>query len=128
MDTLLDDLLSSLTWALTTKVCDTILRDDDLHRVLAVVEVGDHGHEGRDLAILSCRGSGEDREVTITCEVTRATDTIHHTGTIDVRGVDVTEDVGLQSCIDRDDTETANDLRVIRVLLWTKEELVLEEV
>ena len=66
---LLDDLLSTLAGALTTEVSDTVLGDDDLHRVLTVVEVRDHRYEGRDLAVLSGRRRGEDREIAIASEV-----------------------------------------------------------
>ena len=93
-----------------------------------MVEVRDHRHEGRDLAVLSGRRRSEDREIAIASEVARATETIHHARTVDVRRVDVTEDISFESRIDGDDTETADDLRIVRVFLGTQQELVLEEV
>ena len=44
--TVVDDLVSTLDWALTTQISNTVLSDDDLHRVLAVVVVANHWHEG----------------------------------------------------------------------------------
>ena len=43
--TVVDDLVSALDWALTTQVSNTVLGDDDLHRVLAVVVVAYHWQE-----------------------------------------------------------------------------------
>ena len=93
MDTLLYDLLGTLARALASQVCDAILRNNDLHRVLTVIEVGDHRDKGRDLTVLRRGGSSEDGEVAITGEVSRAPYPVHHTGTVDVGGVDVAEDV-----------------------------------
>ena len=45
-----------------------------------------------------------------------------------MRRVDVTEDISFEGGIDGDDTETAHDLRIVRVFLGTQQELVLEEV
>ena len=44
--TIVNDLVSALDRALTTQVSNTMLGDDDLHRVLAVVVVANHWHEG----------------------------------------------------------------------------------
>ena len=43
--TIVDDLMSALDWALTTQVSNTMLSDDDLHRVLAVIVVANHRQE-----------------------------------------------------------------------------------
>ena len=43
--TVVDDLMSTLDWTLTTQVSNTVLGDDDLHRVLAVVVVANHRQE-----------------------------------------------------------------------------------
>ena len=43
--TVVDDFMSTLDWALTTQVSNTVLCDDDLHRVFAVVVVTNHGQE-----------------------------------------------------------------------------------
>ena len=51
--TIIDDLMSTLDRALTTQVSNTMLRDDDLHRVLAMVVVANHWHESRDSTALS---------------------------------------------------------------------------
>ena len=46
-------LVSALDWALTTQISNTMLSDDDLHRVLAVVVVANHRQECRDSTTLS---------------------------------------------------------------------------
>ena len=43
--TIVDDLVSALDWALTTQVSNTVLGDDDLHRVLAMVVMTNHRQE-----------------------------------------------------------------------------------
>ena len=54
--TVVDDLVSTLDWALTTQVSNTMLGDDNLHRVLAMVVVANHWHEGRDSPPLAVDG------------------------------------------------------------------------
>ena len=49
--------MSALDWALTAQVSNTVLGDDDLHRVLAMVVVANHGHESRDSTTLRGRRS-----------------------------------------------------------------------
>ena len=44
--TVVDDLVSALDRALAAQVSNTVLGDDDLHRVLAMVVVANHWHEG----------------------------------------------------------------------------------
>ena len=79
--TIVDDLVSTLDWALTTQVSNTVLGDDNLHRVLAVVVVANHWHEGRDRTALSSRRSGIDADICIASKVARTADTVHHLGT-----------------------------------------------
>lgn len=67
--TVVDNLVSTLDWALTTQVSNTVLGDDDLHRVLAMVEVANHWHEGRDSTALSGRWSGIDADVCVTSKI-----------------------------------------------------------
>ena len=54
--TVVDDLVSALDWALTTQVSNTVLCDDDLHRVFAVVVVANHRQECRDSTTLAVEG------------------------------------------------------------------------
>ena len=88
-------MISSARWRglLPLKSAMPYLRNNDLHRVLTVIEVGDHRDKGRYLTVLRRGGSSEDGEVAITGEVSRAPYPVHHTGTVDVGGVDVAEDV-----------------------------------
>ena len=55
--TVVDDLVSALDRALAAQVSNTVLGDDDLHRVLAMVVVANHWHESRDSTTLSGRRS-----------------------------------------------------------------------
>ena len=87
-----------------------------------------HGHKGTDLAIFCCGGRGKDGKIGITRKVARTTNPIHHTGTIYVGRVDVPKDIGFEGGIDRDNTKTAHDLGIIRILYRAKQQLVFEEV
>lgn len=69
-----------------------------------------------------------DRELSVTQEVSRATETVQHTATVDAGRVGVAIDVDLNRGVHGDAAKTANDLRVVRDLLTAKENLVLESV
>ena len=55
--TVVDDLVSALDRALTAQVSNTVLGDDNLHRVLAMVVVANHRQECGDSTTLSGRRS-----------------------------------------------------------------------
>ena len=80
MGAALYDALRTLSWREPTEVGDTILGDEYLDRVLGMIHVAHHRHDGTDGATLSGRGRGEDRDVTVAGEVARATDAVHHLG------------------------------------------------
>ena len=67
--TVVDDLVSTLNRALTTQVSNTVLGDDDLHRVLAMVVVANHWHESRDSTTLSGRRSSIDADICVASKV-----------------------------------------------------------
>ena len=93
--TVVDNLVSALDWTLTAQVSNTVLGDDDLHRVLAVVVVANHWHECRDSTALSSRRSGIDADICVAGKVARTADTVHHLGTANVGRVDITKDICL---------------------------------
>ena len=126
--TVVDDLVSALDWALTTQVSNTVLGDDDLHRVLAMVVVANHWHESRDSTTLSGRRSSIDADICVASKVARTTDTIHHLRTANMGRVDVTEDICLESCVDGDKPQTTSYLWVVRDLLWTENQFIAEEI
>ena len=81
--------MRTLDWTFAAQVSNTMLGDDDFHRVLAMVLVANHWHEGRDSTALSSRWSGIDADICVASKVARTTDTIHHLGTTYVDRVDV---------------------------------------
>ena len=126
--TVVDDLMRTLDWTLTTQVSNTVLCDDDLHRVLAVVVVANHWRESRDSTTLSGRWSSIDTDICVAGKVARTTDTVHHLGTANVGRVDVTENICFESGVDGNQTKTTSYLRVIGDLLWTENEFITEEI
>lgn len=126
--TVLDDSLGTLAGILAAKVGHTLLGSENLHGVLAVVDMAYHRNESRDHAALLDRGTGEDGEVSVAGEVSRTADTVHHLGAEYMSGVYITEDVSFKSSIHRDKTESAYDFRMVGNLAGTHENFVAEEV
>ena len=118
--TVIDDLLGTLTRTLATQIGYTLLGDDDLHRVLGVIEVRYHRYDGRDSAVLRGGSRRKDRKVRVAREVARSADTVHHLRAANMRRVDVSVDIRLESGVDSDDAETTSDLRAVGCLLRTK--------
>ena len=71
VNAVLDNLVSALDRTLTTQVSNTMLGDDNLHRVLAMVVVAYHRYESRDSTTLSGRWSGIDRDIRIAGEISQ---------------------------------------------------------
>nr|GFD54517.1 hypothetical protein [Tanacetum cinerariifolium] len=55
----------------------------------------------------------EDGEVSVTSEVARAPDAVHHSCTAHMRGVDVAVQVELKRCVDADDAKATHDFRMV---------------
>ena len=103
MDAVVDDATCTLDRRFAAQVCNAIFRDDDFDGVFAVIQVGNHRYECADLAFLRSRRSREDGQHGRTGEVAGTADTVHHSCTGYVSGVDVTEYIGFQSRIDGQD-------------------------
>ena len=123
--TVVDDQPGALVRILAAQISDALFGNDDLHRMLAVIHVRDHRHDRRNLATLGRRRAGEDRQVGITCKVTRAADAVHHGGTHDVRRIHVAAEVDFDRRIHRHDTEPAHDFRMIGNLLRAQHDALL---
>ena len=107
---------------------NAIFRDDDFDGVFAVIQVGNHRYECADLAFLRRRRSREDGQHGRTGEVAGTADTVHHSCTGYVSGVDVTEYIGFQSRIDGHQAETAGYFRIVGDFLRAKQNLIFEEI
>ena len=94
MDTVVDDATCTLDRRFAAQVGNAIFRDDDFDGVFAVIQVGNHRYECADLAFLRRRRSREDGQHGRTGEVAGTADTVHHSCTGYVSGVDVTEYIG----------------------------------
>jgi hypothetical protein len=79
------------------------------------------------LPVLLHRRAGEDRNVGVSREVARASYSIHQLRPHEVRRVDVAKEVYLECGVDGDDSQAADDLRVVRDLLRTQDEMLPEE-
>ena len=128
MSGVFDDLVGALYGVFSAEVGDTLIGDDDVDGVFRVVDMADHRHDVRDLALFRYRGAREDRDIAVAGEVARAADAVHHLDSGDVGRVDVAEDVGLDGCVHRDDAQTACDFRRVGDFGRTDDDLVAEEV
>ena len=120
-----NDALNALTWSQATQVSYTVLGDDDHGVVLSVVNVGSERNNRRNSAVLSNRWGHEGGDVAVTGEVTRTTGTVHDAGAAHVGGVDVAVDVSLNHAVGRNQTDTTDNLWVVRDLLRTQDDAFL---
>lgn len=128
MDAVVDDATCTLDRRFAAQVGNAIFRDDDFDGVFAVIQVGNHRYECADLAFLRRRRSREDGQHGRTGEVAGTADTVHHSCTGYVSGVDVTEYIGFQSRIDGHQAETAGYFRIVGDFLRAKQNLIFEEI
>ena len=96
--------------------------------MLRAVLVADERNDAGNHTTLCCRRTSEDTQISIADEVARATDTIHHLHTTDMGGVGITIDITLDSSIDGDNTQSADDLRTVGDLALTQCQVLLEMV
>ena len=111
---------------LAAQVGHALFGDQHLDRVLAVVDMADHRDNRRDAAILLSGRTSIDREVSVAGEIARTTDTIHHFRAEHMSGVDIAINIGLECGVDRNQTETADDFRVVGNLDRAENQLVAE--
>ena len=70
----------------------------------------------------------EDRQERIAGEVARTANTIHHLGTQYVGRIDITEDVGLEGCVEGNDAQSTDALGMVGDLLRTQNDTFAENV
>ena len=126
MCAVVDNQTGALHRALAAEVGDTLLRDDDVDVVLRVILMAHEGNDAGNQTTLGCRRAGEDRDVGIALEVARATDAVHHLRATDLGGVHVAIEVALDGGVDGDDTQSANDFRVVGNLALAQRQVILE--
>src|SRR5690606_18728533 len=95
VDAVVDDDPRAFTRREPTQVRQALFGHQDIHVVLGMVDVADHGHNAGNGAALGDRLGDEDGQVGVAGEIPRAADTIHHPGAADVGRVDVAVDIEL---------------------------------
>lgn len=110
----LDQALSALARRQSTEIGETLLGDDDVEVVLGVVNVGGHGHNAGDTGriglALTGRRSVHDGDVSVTQEISRATQTVDHLGSTDQGGVGVSVHIDLDGGVHGNHSQTADNL------------------
>ncbi len=125
MGAVIDDFERALTRSFATKVCNTLLRNDDIHIVFRVVDMRAHGHNSGNLAVFGNRRRIENGQVRVAGKVTAAADTIHHLGPRDMGGVYVAVDVHFDSRIHGDNTKAVHHFRAVGNLFRTQQQVFL---
>lgn len=124
MSAVLDKQLGALLRSLPAQVGNTLLGYNDGHIVLCLVNVGNHGHDAGYQAVFCGGFGGEDADAGVAGEVAAAADAVEHLAAHLVRGVYVAVDIDLDGRVQRDDAETADDLRMVGYLLRADDHLV----
>ena len=123
-----DNAMGALYRTLAAQVGNTLFRNDYLHGVFRVVKVRHHRYERRDCPTLGGARCGEDTDISVAGEIAATADTVHHLRTEYVGRIDIAINVGFQSGVDGNQTETACHFGIVRNLLRTEHNLVVEEI
>lgn len=128
--TLVDHLSRSLLGREASEIGQTLLSNDNVQIVLGLVDVGGEGDNARDTEGIglggSSGGSVHDGELSVSEEITGASQTMQHLGAVDTSGVGVGVDVNLDGGVHGDDTESSDDLGVVGHNLGSQQQLLGE--
>jgi hypothetical protein len=69
MRAMVDDLLGAAPRREAAQVGDALLRNDDMHVVLGVIDVADHRHDARDRPVPGRRWGEEHRDIGVSSEI-----------------------------------------------------------
>ena len=113
----------AVTRCQAAQVSESTLGDNDHGVVLGVVNVRSERNDSRNRTVLRQRRRDERGNEGVTGEVTGTTDAVHHAAAVDVGGVDVAVDVGLNHAVGGNQTNTADNLRVVGDLLRAQDDV-----
>src|SRR5690606_981526 len=108
-----DHALGRLDGGQPAQIRKALFGDDHVHIMVGVVDVSHERHDGGNVAVLGRGSRHEDADTSVPGEVTRATDTVHHVSAADVSGVHVAVDIHFQCRVEGNDTQAANDFRMV---------------
>ena len=128
MSDVVDDDLCSFFRGQAANISDALFGNEYMGIMFGVVNMGAHRNNCGDLAALCGAVAEEAGQECVTSKVAGTADTVHHSCTGYVSGVDVTEYIGFQSRIDGHQTETAGYFRIVGDFLRAKQNLIFEEI
>ena len=123
-----DELFRAFPRTFPAQVGDALFRDDDVHVVFRVVGVRAHRNNGGNRAAFGDGRAGENRQIRVAREIAGAADAVHHLPPVEVRGIDVPEQIDLNRRVHADETEPAHDSRIVGDFLRAKNDFVLVEI
>lgn len=109
----LDYGLCTLYGILAAEIGNSLIGDEDVDRVFAVVRMRYHRDDVADQSAFGDRRTAENGDVGVTGEIARTAYAVHHTCAENVCRVDTSEDIGLKGGVHRYDAETAYYLRIV---------------
>lgn len=126
---LVNDHAGSLAGSQTANVGKTSFGNHNVQVVLSLINVSAHGDNARDTVGVrlggTSRGSVHDGVLGVSQEISRATETVEHTGAHDAGRVGVSVNVNLDGGVHADDTKATDDLGGVGHLLRAEKKLVL---
>ena len=96
--------------------------------MFTVIEMRNHRDDSADFPSFCHRRTCEYRNISVTSEIGRTADTIHHLRTRYMRTAHISENIGFQCRIDRDKPHTAYQLGVIAYLAGAQHDFIPEKV
>ena len=111
--TVFDNQFGTFARRFAAQVGQALLGYQHHHVVLCVVVVGNHGHDTGNRTAFGHRRRNEERQLGVAREITRTADTVHHLRTQYVGRINISEDIGFECGIDRDQSHTAHELRIV---------------
>ena len=100
-----DDGFGPLAGALAAQVRDAVFGDNDLHRMFAMIQVANHGHDGADLSALGRGRTDKDGEERVARKVARTCATDSPRGTLRLPTIAAGTDGGAEADAEADADE-----------------------
>ena len=128
MRAVINDSAGALQRRQPAQIGDTLLGNDRLHAMLAVIDMAAHRHDSGDLPVFGDGRRHKDREPGVAFKIAATADAVHQIHPGYVRGIGVSVDVKLQPHVEGNNSQTADNFRMIGDLLRAQDNAAGEEI
>ncbi|KAH3668618.1 hypothetical protein OGAPHI_002372 [Ogataea philodendri] len=130
--TLVNNLVHTLLWRTASQISKSVIGHNDVQIVLGVVNVRSKWNHTRNTSRIGLAWSGcrsvHDGQLGISQEISRSSQSVQHSRSVNVGGVGVRIDVNLNRSVHGNDTESSDDLWRVRHNLRSQTQLLGEQV